>query len=531
MNIRMPDMVSMYLEGAGRFDSLRHEDAKIKLNLENSRLHVRLVADTTPVRFIRLRWNFTSAEMPSEPVRITGDCWERGYGNLEWRGIVARRCMPWVCAASTGSDMALDDTGRITYCYGVRVRSGAMCFWQYDDTGVTLWLDVRCGGAGVKLGGRELNAAEVVMAEYKNIKAFDAMHAFYRTLCSDVLLPSKPVYGFNNWYYAYGNSSHSDIIRDTRWLSDLCRGINNRPFMVIDDGWQPNKTDWPWDRGNERFPDMKALADEIKALDVHPGLWVRYLANRQQKMPGVPEEAKMMRDHQFLDPSHPFVRDHVIDVTRRIVDWGYQLIKHDFSTFDMFGVWGLYRQDMLAEDGWHFYDQSRTSAEIIVDFYRVIREAAGEDTLILGCDVIGFLAAGLVHLNRTGYDTSGREWEGTRSAGVNTLAFHMTQEGTLYGADADCAPFTSKVPQKMALKWLDILAKSGTALFVSPEPGALDTEGQDALRAALARGSEQRDVLKPLDWMENTCPRVYDLNGTRVTYDWLEPQGVDSFRP
>ena len=82
----------------------------------------------------------------------------------------------------------------------------------------------------------------------------------------------------------------------------------------------------------------------------------------------------------------------------------------------------------------------------------------------------------------------------------------------------------------MALKWLDILAKSGTALFVSPEPGALDTEGQDALRAALARGSEQRGVLKPLDWMENTCPRVYDLNGTRVTYDWLEPQGVDSFR-
>ena len=143
MNIRMPDMVSMYLEGAGRFDSLRHEDAKIKLNLENSRLHVRLVADTTPVRFIRLRWNFTSSEMPSEPVRITGDCWERGYGNLEWRGIVSRRCMPWVCAASTGSDMALDDTGRITYCYGVRVRSGAMCFWQYDDTGVTLWLDVR----------------------------------------------------------------------------------------------------------------------------------------------------------------------------------------------------------------------------------------------------------------------------------------------------------------------------------------------------------------------------------------------------
>ncbi len=531
MQIRMPDMVSMYLEGAGRVDALRHEDAKIKLNLENGRLHVRLVADTTPARFIRLRWNFTSAEMPSEPVRITGDCWERGYGDLEWRGIVSRRCMPWVCVASTGSDMALDDTGRITYCYGVRVRSGAMCFWQYDDTGVTLWLDVRCGGAGVKLGGRELNAAEVVMAEYKNVKAFDAMHAFYRTLCSDAILPPKPVYGFNNWYYAYGKASYEDIIRDARWLSDLCRGINNRPFMVIDDGWQPNMTDWPWDRGNERFPDMKALADDIKNLDVRPGIWVRYLADMKQRMPNVPEGARLMRDNQFFDPSHPFVRDYVTDVTRRIVDWGYQLIKHDYSSYDMFGDWGVNRPDSFTADGWHFYDQSRTSAEIVVDFYRTIREAAGKDTLILGCNVIGFLTAGLAHMNRTGDDTSGREWERTRHMGVNTLAFHMTHEGTLYGADADCAPFTSKLPQKMALKWLDILSKSGTALFVSPEPGALDTEGEDALRAALARGSEQSDVLKPLDWMENTCPRVYDLNGARITYDWLEPQGVDSFRP
>ena len=531
MQIRMPDMVSMYLEGAGRVNALRHEDAKIKLNLENGRLHVRLVADTTPARFIRLRWNFTSAEMPAESVRITGDCWERGYGDLEWRGIVARRCMPWVCVASTGSDMALDDTGRITYCYGVRVRSGAMCFWQYDDTGVTLWLDVRCGGAGVKLGGRELNAAEVVMAEYKNVKAFDAMHAFYRTLCSDAILPPKPVYGFNNWYYAYGKASYEDIIRDARWLSDLCRGINNRPFMVIDDGWQPNMTDWPWDRGNERFPDMKALADDIKNLDVRPGIWVRYLADMKQRMPNVPEGARLMRDNQFLDPSHPFVRDYVTDVTRRIVDWGYQLIKHDYSSYDMFGDWGVNRPDSFTADGWHFYDQSRTSAEIVVDFYRTIREAAGKDTLILGCNVIDFLTAGLAHMNRTGDDTSGREWERTRHMGVNTLAFHMTHEGTLYGADADCAPFTSKLPQKMALKWLDILSKSGTALFVSPEPGALDTEGEDALRAALARGSEQSDVLKPLDWMENTCPRVYDLNGARITYDWLEPQGVDSFRP
>ena len=531
MHIRMPDLVSLYMEGAGRVDALRHEDVKLKLSLENGRLHVRLCADTTPMRYVRLRWNFMPNEIPHDPVRVTGDTWERGYGDMQWCGIVPQRCMPWVCAASTGSDMQADDTGRVTYCYGVRVRPGAMCFWQYDDAGVTLWLDVRCGGAGVILGGRTLNAAEVVMAEYPNMKAFDAMHAFYHTLCSDMILPKNPVYGFNNWYYAYGKSSHDEIMRDTRLLADLCRGIVNRPFMVIDDGWQPNMTDCPWDIGNERFPDMAALANEIKALDVHPGLWVRYLIDSKRNLSNLPEEARLMRDKQYLDPSHPTVREYVMSTTERFAAWGYQLIKHDYSTYDLFGDWGINRPITITDDGWHFYDRSRTSAEIVVDFYQAIRESAGENTLILGCNVIGHLAAGLVHMNRTGNDTSGREWERTRRMGVNTLAFHMTHARTLFDADGDCAPLTSGLSQKMALKWLDILSKSGTTLFVSPEAAALDGDCRDMLKAALSRGSMQQDVLKPIDWMETTTPRIYDLNGKRITYDWYETQGADNFRP
>ena len=531
MKLRLADRVSLYVEGGQRIEGDSWQDVTVRQELAGKGLIVTLTADTTPVRFVRLRWNFRPGDAPDAPVRILGDCWERGYGNLEWRGIVPGRGMPWACAASTGSDMDLCAAGRQTHCYGVRVRPGALCFWQYDDAGVTLWLDVRCGGAGVRLGGRTLRAAEVVMGEYADMTAFDAVRAFYRGLCDDAILPPRPVYGFNNWYYAYGSSSHEDIMRDARWLSELCRGLDNRPFMVIDDGWQPVRVDWPWDRGNERFPDMARLAEEIKAADVRPGIWVRYLANMQQQMPGVPEGASNMRDRRFLDPSHPFVRDHIQETTRRIVGWGYQLIKHDFSTYDMFGDWGVHRPTTLTDDGWSFFDRTRTSAEIVVDFYRTIREAAGSDTLILGCNVIGHLTAGLAHLNRTGDDTSGREWDRTRIMGVNTLAFHMMHDGAFYGADADCAAFTHKVAQGQALKWLDILSKSGTALFVSPEPGALDAEGVEALREALRRNSVQADVLKPRDWMETVCPRVYDLNGERVTYDWYEAQGDDSIRP
>ena len=68
-----------------------------------------------------------------------------GYGDLEWRGLVAERVMPWYFLAHDG---------KATHGYGVRTQPGAFCFWTVDAAGVSLWLDVRNGGAGVALDGR-----------------------------------------------------------------------------------------------------------------------------------------------------------------------------------------------------------------------------------------------------------------------------------------------------------------------------------------------------------------------------------------
>ena len=80
---------------------------------------------------------------------------------------------------------------------------------------------------------------------------------------------------------------------------------------------------------------------------------------------------------------------------RRISNWGYELIKHDFSTWDMFGIWGRETQAWMGgkawgEPDWSFADRSRTSAEIVVDVYKAIKEAAG-NTLILGCTELSLL--------------------------------------------------------------------------------------------------------------------------------------------
>src|SRR4051794_31909612 len=115
---------------------------RIEVTLASTRAgaRVRLSAPADTLVRIRLRWRgrMTAARL------VLGDAWERGYGDLEWRGIVPDRVMPWYFVASDG---------RTTDGYGVMVRPSAFCFWQADDDGVSLWADVRSGGAGVRLRG------------------------------------------------------------------------------------------------------------------------------------------------------------------------------------------------------------------------------------------------------------------------------------------------------------------------------------------------------------------------------------------
>ena len=536
MQLRIPDRVKIYTEfGNGEMaaaETLSFNDVKVDMALQEDGLNVWLTANESPVRYVRLRWNFKDEEVRGEAVRVLGDEWERNYGNMEWRGIATRRCMPWVCAVSNGSDSCPDTRGRLTECFGVKVRPAALCFWQYDVQGVTLWLDVRCGGSGVLLNGRKLDVCTVCFGEYRNMTAFHALKAYYRTLCDDALTVDHKVYGSNNWYYAYGKTSQEEILSDSKVLTELCEGLENRPYMVLDDGWQLNSCDAPWDKLRDNCTDMKALADQIRQMGARPGIWFRPLADHHRLVEDMAEECRCKRDPLMLDPSHPRVLAYVKDTVNRLVcQWGYELIKHDFSTYDALGCWGNGRIAQLGDDGWCFWDRTKTSAEIMIQFYRTILEAAEGKALILGCNVIGHLAAGLTHLNRTGDDTSGVDWERVRFYGVNTLAFRMMHHEAFYLVDADCLGITESIPWELNRQWMQALYASGTPLFVSPKPADLTDLQREELRVAYACNSVQKDVLEPLDWMENSTPCVWRLNGQEIRFQWADENGPNSFAP
>lgn len=488
-------------------------------------LSVRLRA-STPISYIKLRWDLTL----QPGCRLQGDAFERAYGDLEWHGLNPDRWMMWY--------LLIHDLSSTTG-WGVMVQPAALAFWQTDAHGITLWLDVRCGGSPVELGERELEVCTIIRAcSTAGESAFAFAKRFCRMLSPSPLLPSHPVYGANTWLYTYGyhysSMSRDSVLEDSRRYAELAGSEPNRPVMVIDDGWGEscaiygNAAGGPWEKGNSRFPDMDTLADDIRMNGCRPGIWVRLLETYQT---GLPNELFLKRPgaQRILDPSHPESLHLICQEVSRLSQRGFQILKHDFSTSDIFGNFGLTMTYRFTDPGWRFHDVSHTTAEIVRELYRRIKQAAGS-MMIIGCNCIGHLGAGLMELNRIGDDTSSYVWDRTRKYGINSLAFRLCQHNSFFAVDADCVGHRDEyISWDYSRQWLDLLARSGTPLLVSMDPRCMTNQQKRDITAAFQRAARQTDILEPVDWLDTTCPEVWISNGQLQHYNWALPTGTLNF--
>ena len=524
--LRAPDQVAAFGEGPSAAIRLTRSGDKwqrsqvdvateLRTGKGGTERVISLSAPKTTLTRLRLRWH---GSFPAG-CRFLGDHWERSYGDLEWRGLAGERLMPWYFLAQDG---------RATHGFGVKTGAASICHWQADAGGMTLWLNVSNGGGGVELGDRRLEAATIVVRNGgAGESPLDAARAFCQLMCTAPRLPAKPIYGSNNWYYAYGeNVTAAASLRDAALMAELVPADSaNRPFVVIDMGWGAARDGaGPVEQTNKGYPDMAGLARQMKDLGVRPGIWTRPTLTTDKRAASwrlAPAGGRPSGELIAIDPSIPEALAYVAESIGAIRGWGYELIKHDFSTFDLTGRWSFEMGTELTDGNWHFQDRGKTTAEIVLDLYRTIRRSAG-DAVLIGCNTIGHLAAGLVEAQRIGDDTSGREWSRTRKMGVNTLAFRMPQHNTFFAADADCVPITREIPWSLTRQWLDLVARSGTALFVSADPAVVVAEHRPALKAALAAAARVHEPGVALDWMDTTVPQQWRLDGKTVRYDWYE---------
>ncbi len=499
--LRRPDSISALYDDSSmhamHFQGSSWTASGCKLNAEpleaSHGLALQMVLEVTAVGLVRLRVRWKGAN--TENALCLGDHWERAYGDLEWRGTQPERVMPWYYVVrSTAGCVG----------YGVQTGAAAMCFWQRDASGVTLTIDVRNGGGAADLRGRRFTLCTVVQRSFPpEVPFHEAMRTFCASMCPQPRLPRTPLYGVNDWNYAYGKNTAAGILRDSDLLASLAPAGPARPHVVIDDGWQDP----------HRFPSMPGLAAEIRKRDLQPGLWIRPLRAPAQALPNLllPGQrfGTQFRDAALaFDPTVPEAMTQVLETVSAPVKWGYSLLKHDFSTWEIFGRWGFQMGDQLTAPGWSFHNRTITNAEVMSELYRQIRAAAGDGTVLLGCNTVGHLAAGIFESQRVGDDTSGKDWERTRRMGVNALAQRLAQHGTFSHIDPDIVAITPEVGWRETASWMEVVARSGSSLFVAPDPSAMSAEARAAMRSAMALVVQQHGA-HPFQVTQSTTPEVW----------------------
>ena len=374
----------------------------------------------------------------------------------------------------------------------------------------------------------------------------------------DIHLPPCPS-GYCTWY----SRPHGGAC-DQRHLAELSTYVEREmkryglDFIQIDDGWQLGRRDLPEDpaarktlgepnnaadkwfggpaadftghRPDGPYPDgMAPAAADLSQHGLRPGIWLLPFAwnplspplagHREWFAQQAPGQVYFTRWAGWcLDTSHPEALTFLADTIRRVThDWGYRYLKLD-------GLYaGLpcrltyvnngYRDDQFGDALRH--DPSETLVAGYRAGLRTVREAAGDDVFLLGCNVSqnmrSFAASfGLLDAMRIGPD-NGPGWEALKRGpwhGSNRYFLH----GRVWHNDPDPVYVRDSMPlahARLIASWVSLTGQLYTASDWLPE---LPDERLDILKRTLRNhGLKPR----PVDLFEHDLPRIWHLQSER----------------
>jgi len=81
----------------------------------------------------------------------------------------------------------------------------------------------------------------------------------------------------------------------------------------------------------------------------------RHLAAGPVHHADVPQSAKLRpRAPERHRPTIPEMMEVVRQDIRRLATWGFEMVRHDYTCFDLLGRWGSAMGSELTDGGWHF---------------------------------------------------------------------------------------------------------------------------------------------------------------------------------
>lgn len=397
------------------------------------------------------------------------------------------------------------------------------------------WLKLWANADGIRLDPGQSFSTDWACLQFVQLDAPDPLLPFLEAVFRQSWMQRRDprplkLTGWCSWYHYFSQVTAEDIRRNLQAAVALRQELP-LDLIQIDDGFESQVGDWYSFRPT--FPQGVApLGEEIRQAGFTPGLWLApfILDPRSQLAHAHPEwllrgrwnrpvNAGFLFSGFFataLDLTAPGALEHVQEVIDTAAHrWGFPYLKLDF----------LYA---AALPGRHS-DPHLTRAQILRRGLQAIRQAAGEETLLLGCGCPLGPAVGLVDAMRIGPDVDVRwrpayqgiefffEKEPDMPSARNSIHNILTRlplHRRWWVNDPDCLlvrPDTH-LSQAELQTLATAIALSDGAFFLSDDLAALPPE---RLRLAGQLLPSLGQAARPLDWFDGPDPSRLrlDLNG------------------
>jgi alpha-galactosidase len=259
---------------------------------------------------------------------------------------------------------------------------GAVETWLPDGT-LSLRMRADCDGVRLDTGAR-LATDWAYLAPGPKASAADYFDAAGRV--NGARNRRAAPEGWCSWYYYHTAIRQTELEKNTAAARAL-RGKLPLRMIQLDDGYAADVGDWF--QRSEKFPlPMPEISARIRKAGFTPGVWISPFivrpGSRMQRehrewlaggVQGVMSNVKItwLRDTLALDVTRPEVADYLRELVRTAVkDWKFPFLKLDY----------LY---IAAAKHVRFSDPTVTRAQALHRALQIIRQAAGEQTYLLGC--------------------------------------------------------------------------------------------------------------------------------------------------
>ena len=434
------------------------------------------------------------------------------------------------------------DANRASYAFlaeaDPQTRAGVVAGWLTDERGSGIVSSQPVDGkltieGRVDYGTLRLKAGESTEGELFAIGHFDdallGLEAYADAVARVNHVKLRPIpSGYCTWY----SKPHGGAA-DEKSLAQLATFVHDKlePFgfnvVQIDDKWQIRNRDFTTHKPNGPYPSgMKATAERLRGLGLTAGIWFipfgwdpesptfdghqDYFVHRAD---GSLYEVKWAGT--CLDMTSPGARKLLHDTVSRMThDWGYKYLKID-------GLWTgmatkiLYPNPAVRDDQIGdavFHDASATNIQAYRAGLKLVREAAGDDVFIDGCNVAQNMRTlagsyGLVDGMRVGRDI-GASWE--KILPSMTMASRLYfYHGRVWHNDPDCLMLREPLTLAQARAWGSWIAISGQLNLVSEWlPGLPEDRLEIVKRSMPSTGLCGR----PIDLFEEPDPRIWKLS-------------------